>query len=612
MSDSTRGEPARDSDLPEPVGAAKPERQPESKPASSKEPAPKPAPEPVKDQSTGTEATQKASEPLDPSVAKRQRKLAKVSRAAKKDAQHHQRRRKVGAALLSCLAVGVTGGLVAAGSLLLPEPDRQTLPAAVTSLPAGDAQSVCLPAPQLLKGVDGVDPQFEPGAKDISTSLRTALVSDLAKRMPGASLSALDGSDAKDITKRIDEQEAAEAKGADTEGLTGRVARVDTDSKRSSAALFGVQPLGQLPSIGSGLRSFFAKDGDLAGLAIASCQVPSANWRFTGLQTQTGTTSVLHLANPTRTSAQLNLQLRGREGLIDAPTLQNIVLAPGATRAIVLGAYAPDEESVAVSVDSTGGKITAMVQQASLRGLTPSGVDWVQANAVAAAKQVIPGVWIPQPGDLEKLTGSGGQNNLVPQLHVAATGAAGAGFTVKLLDAKGEVKAELGDNLAVASNATSIVDLSSVAPGTYSVVVESNDPVTASVRMVRGSDPKKSSDQAWAASSQALNGTQAMPVAAEGNGEFTLTAPFAASEVRATVVGKDGKLHKSQSLKIAQGTSVNFKPRDTDEQASAVVFEGDSNAYIAQLVWGADRSLGWAAMPQATTGRDGIVVNVAG
>ncbi|RKS20950.1 hypothetical protein DFO58_1499 [Arthrobacter sp. AG1021] len=563
------------------------------------------------EQADTSEAPETAQKPQEsPKAARRREKLERARAAAARDAEHSPTRRKTGAVLLSLAAVLASGGLVAAGSLLAPSPDTTTLPAAVTSLPAGDALSVCASTPQLLKGVDGTDPQFAPGAKEISSNLRSVVISDLAKRIPGSTFSALGGSSRQTLTERIDDAEASESRSADDQGLTGRSAKVSTVNNADGKQLFEVQPLGQLPSIGSTLRSYQAKDGDLAGLAAASCQVPASTWRFTGLQTTTGSTSVLHLANPTSTSAQVAVDLRGPEGPIDTSTLQNVVIAPGEQRAIVLGGYAQDLSAVAATVTSTGGKVTGYVQQAALRGLTPSGVDLVAGNASASNTQVIPGVWIDNKNNSAKL--SKDNKSLVPQLHVAAAGAQGAGYKVKVLGAGGEVAASFERNLAASSNATSVQNLDQLAGGYYTLVVEADAPVTASVKMVRGADPKDASDTAWAVSSNPLAGNQVMPLSANGTGKFVIAATDADSSIDAVVVAKDGKLQKTQKLNIKAGTSTVFDPRETSEDAQAVIFSSDANAYIGQVILGSEQSIGWASMPAANAGREGIVVNVGG
>lgn len=551
-----------------------------------------------------------ASESAAGSVNARRKKLDKARAAASKDAATASTRKKTGAVLLSLAAVLAASAAVGAGSLVAPKAAEKTLPAAVTNLPAGDASSVCAPTPKLLKGVDGTDPQFAAGGKEISSNLRSIAVSDLAKRIPGSSFAKLDGTSERPLTERIAEAQALEARGSDDDGQTGRTSKVSTVNGVDDAQVYSLQPLGGLASEGSALRSYQAKDGDLAGLATGTCQAPASTWRFTGLQTSTGSTSVMNLANPTHTTAQVSLRLRGPEGLIDTPTLQSIVLAPGESRALVLGGYAQDMDSVSAEVTSLGGKITASVQQAALRGLTPSGVDLVAANASASNTQVIPGVWIDEKSNSDALSKDDG--TLVPQLHVSATGSSGAGYKVKVLGKDGEVAASFDDNLAVSSNATGVQSLKQLASGYYTIVVESDAPVTAAVRMVRGSDPKDSSDTAWAASSNVLAGTQAMPLSANGTGKFALAAVDSDSTVEATVVGKNGKLNKARKLAINAGSSIVFDPKTVADDAQAVIFSTDANTYIGQLTLGSERSIAWAAMPQANAGRDGIVVNIGG
>jgi len=109
-----------------------------------------------------------------------------------------------------------------------------------------------------------------------------------------------------------------------------------------------------------------------------------------------------------------------------------------------------------------------------------------------------------------------------------------------------------------------------------------------------------------------LAGTQAMPLSANGTGKFAIAAVTADSAVEAVVVNKDGKLEDTEKLQIKAGQSIVFDPKSVSDDAQAVIFSTDANAYLAQLVLGSDRSIAWAAMPQANAGRDGIVVNIGG
>ena len=549
--------------------------------------------------------------PEDPKASKRRRKREKVHAAAERDSRQPHRR-KAGAIAGSSLVVLLGAAAVAAGSLFAPQAQTTALPSAVTSLPAGDSVYTCAAVPQLLKAVEGTDPQFAPGAEDVATTIRTAVVSDLAKRIPGSGLGELGQGQSRSLTERLDEAEAREGRGSDDAGLTGRSAAVQDTANLDPLQELRIQPLGELPSIGSGVRSYQAQDGDLAGLAASACLGAQSHWRFTGLQTTTGASSVLQLANPTSTTAQVSIELRGADGLIDTSTLQEIVLAPQTTRAVVLGGYAQGQQSVSANIRSLGGKITATIQQSALRGLTPSGVDFVAANAPAANTQVIPGVWIDEKSNIDELSAGDGAQDLVPQLHVSATGSQGAGFTVKVLDANGQVAAQLGENLAVSSDATSVVDLRQLASGYYTLVVEADNPVTATARMVRGQNPEDSSDTAWAASAQVLNGNQVVPLSAHGNATFTLAAPDHDASISAVVISANGTMADAQTLDIPAGTSRTFKPKDVAEDAAAVLFQGDSNAYIGQTLLGSDRSVSWVPMPPANATRDGIVVNVAG
>ena len=73
----------------------------------------------------------------------------------------------------------------------------------------------------------------------------------------------------------------------------------------------------------------------------------------------------------------MNLELYGKAGQIKASGSRGLLVGPKSTRSIVLAGLAPGEERLSVHVRSSGGPVSALIQQSVLRGLTSGGVDFI-------------------------------------------------------------------------------------------------------------------------------------------------------------------------------------------------------------------------------------------
>jgi len=140
----------------------------------------------------------------------------------------------------------------------------------------------------------------------------------------------------------------------------------------------------------AGLQTEIVAAG-IDGLAVAACTAPvSEQWLVAGATTL-GRTSLLLLTNPSAVEATVEIELYSEDGRISAAGLTGIRLAPDEQRVIPLNGFAVDVVAPVVRVVSTGGRVTAAMQQSIVRSLATGGVDLVSAQQPSSTL-VIPGI----------------------------------------------------------------------------------------------------------------------------------------------------------------------------------------------------------------------------
>jgi len=294
---------------------------------------------------------------------------------------------------------------------------------------------------------------------------------------------------------------------------------------------------GQSIAISGTQTSLLSKaSGSLLGLATASCEQPSLrSWIVAG-STVLGRTSVLVLVNPTNVPATVDLTLHGAAGPIDAVGLRGIVVPAASQRVVPINGFSLDQATPVIGITSSGGNVAAFLQQSIIRTLTPGGVD-VSGAQSPSRQLVIPGLRVLGDDALKPLIVSAAdERDIVPTLRLFAPGAAGpTTATVALIpdgktladalanpdDPAGEVAGDAGVStpttptarsftVALSQGAVAEVPITSVAAGSYSVVVTADVPLVGAVR--QSSTGTAGTDFAWFAPADAL-GEQAVVVA---------------------------------------------------------------------------------------------------
>lgn len=232
------------------------------------------------------------------------------------------------------------------------------------------------------------------------------------------------------------------------------------------------------------------------GLAAASC-VPGTNdaWIIAG-DNSIGREALLVLVNSGAVDATVTLELLGTSGPIQGSGLSGISAPAGKTTVLPLASFAPKSETFAIHVSSRGASLGVYLQQKTIRGVIPGGLDLVPVSAAADQKLVIPGVFIRTTSKLANLqTADKNFADTLPMLRVTAPGDQDASFTAQVVGADGSSFGTVIQG-TVPAGSTKDFEISDVTDGDYAVQFDSDQPVLASVRYSRAAGSV--ADFAWA------------------------------------------------------------------------------------------------------------------
>ncbi|MCX6497744.1 MAG: DUF5719 family protein [Arthrobacter sp.] len=506
----------------------------------------------------------------------------------------------VGGILSAVMLVAAGGGLVAAAALSPQVPASRPLAAPLAAVPAGSSVGICPGPARLLEGTPvGTDPQFSPESATAKSAVSAVVLSSSAGELPGSRLAALSGGPLVELAKAAPATAHAAATPAPGPVSTPAVRAgvvlqraVDAVSVLSADAQANRQPAA------GAVMSYTATDGDLRGTAAAACQRPANDLWLVGANTAVGRTAVLNLSNASGTPATVSLDLFGAKGTIQAPGSRGLLVAPGSTRAIILAGLAPGQEQLSVRVRSTGGPVSAVIQQSVLRGLTPGGVDFISPGTAPATRQVISGLDLQDPAGLAALAAKPGFADARPSLQITVPGAADAVVEVKLFGRDGQKPLPGGGVVTAKAGAVTEVSLAGVAAGHYTVAASSDVSFAAAARVTRGLKAEEAGDFAWAPSSARLGSQHVVPVPATGTRFLMFGAPDGRATISYTPITADGKVRATATADIAGGTTASVQiPGDVDGSPlvgylvsaagdaayGAVILEQDGKADISSL-----------------------------
>ncbi|MDF9278415.1 DUF5719 family protein [Arthrobacter sp. EH-1B-1] len=511
--------------------------------------------------------------------------------------------------------VSATGVLAGASIVQNIEGAAVTFPVPTAAVPAGEYSAVCPEPLRLLEGtVDGGDPEFSPVSETARNRVSAMTLSDLGGTVPGSSITPLGGGDPLAVlAEQVPESEQEDPQVSNEDGLTNRVAGVVSGQAVEGAAVLRAQALGEQRATAGAGFTYTATDGDLSGLAVAHCQVPSNDFWLVGAVTTVGATAVLNLHNPSQSPATVNLDLYGSEGVVDAPGGRGILIAPGESESIVVAGLAANEENVAIRVRSDGGRVSGFIQQSMLRGLTPGGVELIQASAPSASSQVVPGIQIQAPDVMDPIIAQEGYAGAGPSLQVAVPGGTDAVLDVRVFGPNGEVELPGGGVVTAAAGSVTSIPLESLQEGNYSAVISSDVLISASARVVRGTEPEEPVDLAQVPSAVRLGSQHVSTLPTGADAAYVFSAPTGRAEVRLLPVTAEGALGEEQVFDVAGGTTLTVPAADLGKETVAVLIgvSGDP-AYGAQVTTldGDTPGISVAPIPAGSAGQQSVSVNI--
>ena len=300
----------------------------------------------------------------------------------------------------------------------------------------------------------------------------------------------------------------------------------------------------------SGAQSEGVDEGDFVGLAAAGCDVANGDSWVAGGSTSVGRTTLLSLTNPSEVSATVNLELFGENGKITAPGTSGIIVPANGQRVLSLAGFQPGVGSPVVHVMSTGGRISATIQETIVRGLTPGGVDIVPSVPELSTMTVIPGVLVTDLDAVQALRKGGDPqfDDVETAVRVFAPGEGSVSLTVNVIPEDGS---DTGTSfqLEVDRGRVTDVPIESLASGSYTISLESSAPIVASARVT--SAVGDVTDFAWFAGASRLSGT-AQVTAAPGPHPVLHLANLTTAEAQVLVAGRDGD---TTTVTVAAGAS---------------------------------------------------------
>ncbi|MBH0053591.1 hypothetical protein I6E74_05315 [Salinibacterium sp. SWN139] len=267
----------------------------------------------------------------------------------------------------------------------------------------------------------------------------------------------------------------------------------------------------------SGAQSQYVKIGDYVGFAAAGCRAVGGDSWLVGGSTTTGRTTLISLINPTEVASTVTLDIFDERGIVSAAGTTGIVVPPNGQRVLSLAGFAPGISSPVVHVTSTGGQITAELQQSIVRGLDAGGVEIVGASQPSSRSVVIPAMVVTSLKAIQALRGTATEtDDVIAAIRVLVPGETPASITTTLTPTNPE-RDPIEFTLDLSAGVVTDIPIEELATGTYTVQIESDEPIVAAARttsaVISASDKVSATDFAWFTSSPALSGDTQFTVA---------------------------------------------------------------------------------------------------
>lgn len=325
--------------------------------------------------------------------------------------------------------------------------------------------------------------------------------------------------------------------------------------------------------------------GDLRGLVAASCRPASGETWLVGGSTALESSARLVLQNPGQTPATVSIAVWGPTGPVDLAAATDVLVPAGAERSVLLEGLAVEQPRIVVRVTSTGGTVSAYLQDSALSGLVPAGVSDVVGGQEPTLRQVVPGVAV-----------AGGDGDPAV-LRLLVPGADDGTVRVSVLGTDGSTVLPGADALALVGGDVLDVPLGGLAAGTYTLVVDSDVPVVAGAMVARGRGSATSFsiagmpvDRAWVASAPSgAGGLVALPGIPGWSVSLALPEGEGVGPARVSVeaIGREGVVLGTVTRTVGPGRGVVVAADQlvgTDAVVMGLVVRAEAAAQVAWAV----------------------------
>jgi hypothetical protein len=348
-------------------------------------------------------------------------------------------------------------------------------------------------------------PQFQAEAVPVSV---TPEPGEQLRVCPGPLQQLGVSSDASEITAVGSPTVASAATGAEPE--TTELGGTGEGSGPSVLSMPGVVD-GEITQL-TAAQTVIASGGNASGFSATACMQPtSSQWLLAG-DTTVGHTLVIDVVNPGNVEARVNFNAYDETGPV-SPSIPETVVGPGERQEISLAGIAPDAASLAIQVTSTGAEVASFLHETITSTLDPAGSDIVGPSALPSTEQVLPGLYVYERAeDDETASTTVGTTVRLANPNDTATNASLQLYTEDGAQAE-QIDLELQPNVVIDYPITSL------ASGTYSVRVESDQPVAISGRVA----PLEAGEFGWLASSPTLSDDVMVAVPSGPSATLSLT-----------------------------------------------------------------------------------------
>ncbi|MEU9334862.1 DUF5719 family protein [Streptomyces sp. NPDC048290] len=280
------------------------------------------------------------------------------------------------------------------------------------------------------------------------------------------------------------------------------------------------------------------------GLQGLSCVTPDTDFWFPGASTAGDRTDYVHLINPDDSAAVVDIELYGKNGVLESEVGSDIAVKPRTSEPILLSTLTEAEETdLTVRVNVRSGRVGAAVQALDDK----LGGDWLTASADPAGSLVLPGI----PEDAAQV-----------RLIAFSPGDTDADLKLRLAGPSGLITPVGHETLHVKAGMTTAVDLADVTKGEPGSLVLTptggSVPVVAAVQVIRGEGGDRES--AFIPAARAVQARATAVANTEKGTTLSLTAPTTTTQVKVTAsAGTQGGEPVSKTYTVKSGTTQNVE-----------------------------------------------------